>query len=127
MKYLCLAYEEEQKLNDLSEGEWHVLRQETLRRAIKRRLFELQPSGLQRASAPLKFALSTRSSDWTAAMVARRAELGIRASWRRQMGAKRPMLFCEQAGRGCFQLGGLATKLERSRWRGGRCACLSVR
>jgi hypothetical protein len=30
MKYLCLAYEEEQKLNDLSEGEWHILRQETL-------------------------------------------------------------------------------------------------
>jgi len=30
MKYLCLAYEEEQKLNNLSEGEWHVLRQETL-------------------------------------------------------------------------------------------------
>jgi hypothetical protein len=30
MKYLCLAYEEEQKLNDLSESEWHVLRKETL-------------------------------------------------------------------------------------------------
>ena len=30
MKYLCLAYEEEQKLNNLSGGEWHVLRQETL-------------------------------------------------------------------------------------------------
>jgi len=30
MKYLCLAYEEEQKLNNLSEGEWQVLRQETL-------------------------------------------------------------------------------------------------
>jgi hypothetical protein len=30
MKFLCLAYEEEQKLNNLSEGEWHVLRQETL-------------------------------------------------------------------------------------------------
>jgi hypothetical protein len=30
MKYLCLAYEEEQKLNDLSESEWHLLRQETL-------------------------------------------------------------------------------------------------
>ena len=30
MKYLCLAYEEEQKFNQLSEGEWHALRQETL-------------------------------------------------------------------------------------------------
>jgi hypothetical protein len=30
MKYLCLAYEEEQKLNALSEGEWHALREETL-------------------------------------------------------------------------------------------------
>lgn len=30
MKYLCIAYEEEQKLNDLSEREWHALRRETL-------------------------------------------------------------------------------------------------
>ena len=30
MKYLCLAYEEEQKLNDLSRGEWDALRSETL-------------------------------------------------------------------------------------------------
>ena len=30
MKYLCLAYEEEQKLNDLSQSEWDVLRNETL-------------------------------------------------------------------------------------------------
>lgn len=30
MKYLCLAYEEEQKLNDLSHSEWLELRQETL-------------------------------------------------------------------------------------------------
>ena len=30
MKYLCLAYEEEQRLNSLSEAEWHVLRRETL-------------------------------------------------------------------------------------------------
>jgi hypothetical protein len=30
MKFLCLAYEEEQKLNKLSEDEWHVLRQQTL-------------------------------------------------------------------------------------------------
>lgn len=30
MRYLCLAYEEEQKLNELTESEWHDLRQETL-------------------------------------------------------------------------------------------------
>lgn len=30
MKYLCLAYEEERKLNDLTEEEWHDLRRETL-------------------------------------------------------------------------------------------------
>lgn len=30
MKYLCMAYEEERKLNELSEGEWQALRQETL-------------------------------------------------------------------------------------------------
>jgi hypothetical protein len=30
VKYLCLAYEEEQKLHDLSQGEWDVLRGETL-------------------------------------------------------------------------------------------------
>jgi hypothetical protein len=30
MKYLCLAYEEERVLTDLSQGEWHALRKETL-------------------------------------------------------------------------------------------------
>jgi hypothetical protein len=30
MKYLGIAYEEEQKLNELSEAEWQALRQETL-------------------------------------------------------------------------------------------------
>jgi hypothetical protein len=30
MKYLCLAYEEEGKLNALSQGEWDTLRRETL-------------------------------------------------------------------------------------------------
>lgn len=30
MVYLCLAYEEEQKLNALSQAEWHALRKETL-------------------------------------------------------------------------------------------------
>ena len=30
MKYLCLAYEEEKKLNALSRSEWDALRNETL-------------------------------------------------------------------------------------------------
>lgn len=30
MKYLCIAYEEERKLSELSAGEWQALRQETL-------------------------------------------------------------------------------------------------
>lgn len=30
MKYLCLAYEAEQTLNDLTQDEWHALRRETL-------------------------------------------------------------------------------------------------
>ena len=30
MKYLCLAYEEQKKLDDLSRSEWHALRAETL-------------------------------------------------------------------------------------------------
>jgi len=30
MKVLCLAYEEEQKLNQLTRSEWHALRSETL-------------------------------------------------------------------------------------------------
>jgi hypothetical protein len=30
MKYLCLAYEEESKLNALSRAEWEILRRETL-------------------------------------------------------------------------------------------------
>ncbi len=30
MNYLCLAYEEEQKLNELAVDEWRALRQETL-------------------------------------------------------------------------------------------------
>ena len=30
MRYLCLAYEEESKLNALSQNEWNVLREETL-------------------------------------------------------------------------------------------------
>jgi hypothetical protein len=30
MKFMCMAYEEEQKLNELSVPEWHALREETL-------------------------------------------------------------------------------------------------
>jgi hypothetical protein len=30
MRFLCLAYEEERKLNELSQTEWHALREETL-------------------------------------------------------------------------------------------------
>lgn len=30
MKFLCIAHEEERKLNRLSQTEWHALRQETL-------------------------------------------------------------------------------------------------
>jgi hypothetical protein len=30
MKYLCLAYEEESKLNEMTRGEWDALREETL-------------------------------------------------------------------------------------------------
>lgn len=30
MKYMCIAYEEERKLNELLESEWQALRQETL-------------------------------------------------------------------------------------------------
>jgi hypothetical protein len=30
MKFLCLAYEEERRLNELSQEEWHALRRETL-------------------------------------------------------------------------------------------------
>ena len=30
MKYMCIAYEEQRKLDELSQGEWQALRQETL-------------------------------------------------------------------------------------------------
>jgi hypothetical protein len=30
MKYLCVAYEEEDRLNIMSKGEWDILRRETL-------------------------------------------------------------------------------------------------
>jgi hypothetical protein len=51
MKYLCLAYEEERTLNELTEGEWHALRQETLDYVES-----LQKSGHLIAAHPLKSA-----------------------------------------------------------------------
>jgi hypothetical protein len=53
MKYLCLAYEEEQKLNALSESEWHLLRQETLDYVAA-----LQDSGHLVDARPLRSATS---------------------------------------------------------------------
>jgi len=49
MKYLCLAYEEEQKLNALSESDWHALRDETLAYVE-----DLQKRGQYVASAALQ-------------------------------------------------------------------------
>ncbi len=51
MKYLCLAYEEEQKLNDLTHQEWLDLRQETLDYVES-----LQDSGHLLGAHPLKSA-----------------------------------------------------------------------
>jgi hypothetical protein len=51
MRYLCLAYEEEQKLNALSESEWHLLRTETLDYVAA-----LQESGHLIDARPLKSA-----------------------------------------------------------------------
>src|SRR5262245_14801740 len=49
MKYLCLAYEEEEKLNMLSASEWDALRRETLTY-----LEELQKKGTLLAAEPLQ-------------------------------------------------------------------------
>lgn len=49
MKYLCLAYEEESKLNALSKSEWSALRSETLSYVE-----ELQKSGYLIAAEPLQ-------------------------------------------------------------------------
>lgn len=49
MKYLCLAYEEEEKLNSLSKSEWDILRQETLDY-----IEELKRKGLLVAAEPLQ-------------------------------------------------------------------------
>jgi hypothetical protein len=51
MKYLCLAYEEEQKLNALPEPEWQELRREVLDYVE-----ELQRSGRLLAANPLQSA-----------------------------------------------------------------------
>jgi hypothetical protein len=51
MKYLCLAYEEESKLNLLSRSEWDVLRRETLDYVQL-----LRESGYLLAAEPLKSA-----------------------------------------------------------------------
>lgn len=53
MKYLCLAYEEERKLNNLSEGEWHTLRRETLDYVAA-----LQASGRLLDARPLRSAIT---------------------------------------------------------------------
>jgi hypothetical protein len=49
MKYLCLAYEEEKKLNALSKSEWGVLRGETLAYVE-----ELRKNGCLIAAEPLQ-------------------------------------------------------------------------
>jgi len=49
MKYLCLAYEEESKLNALSQSEWGKLRNETLTYVE-----ELQQKGYLIAAEPLQ-------------------------------------------------------------------------
>ncbi|MCG3154731.1 MAG: hypothetical protein DKINENOH_01325 [bacterium] len=49
MKYLCLAYEEESKLNALNKSEWSALRRETLSYVE-----ELQKSGYLIAAEPLQ-------------------------------------------------------------------------
>jgi len=49
MKYLCMAYEEESKLNALSQSEWSALRAETLSYVD-----ELRKSGYLIAAEPLQ-------------------------------------------------------------------------
>ena len=49
MKYICLAYEEEDKLNAMTKGEWEALRKETLGY-----LDELRESGYVIAAEPLQ-------------------------------------------------------------------------
>ncbi len=49
MKYLCLAYEQERRLNSLSKREWDVLRSETLNYVE-----ELHQKGCVIAAEPLQ-------------------------------------------------------------------------
>lgn len=56
MKYLCLAYEEEKVLNDLSRSEWDSLRRETLAYVD-----ELQKTGRLISAEPLKSARTART------------------------------------------------------------------
>jgi hypothetical protein len=56
MKYLCLAYEEEQKLNTLTQAEWDALRKETLAFVE-----ELRNSGRFIAAEPLQSVRTART------------------------------------------------------------------
>lgn len=56
MKYLCLAYEEEKVLNDLSRSEWDSLRRETLAYVD-----ELRKTGRLISAEPLKSARTART------------------------------------------------------------------
>ena len=55
MKYLCLAYEEESKLNALSKSEWDSLRDETLAYVD-----ELRSSGCLISTEPLQSVRTAR-------------------------------------------------------------------
>ena len=56
MKFLCLAYEEEEALNGLSEDEWRDLRQETLDYVD-----ELRRSGVLLSTEPLRSTKTART------------------------------------------------------------------
>jgi hypothetical protein len=53
MRFLCLAYESEQQLNDLSQEAWHALRRETLDyvESLRRDGILLETRALQSASS----------------------------------------------------------------------------
>jgi hypothetical protein len=53
MKYLCLAYEEEEKLNALSKSEWDELRNETLTylEELQKRGYVIAAQALQKRSS----------------------------------------------------------------------------
>lgn len=56
MKFLCLAYEEEKKLNDLSRDEWDALRTETLEYVE-----EMREKGYLITALPLQSARTART------------------------------------------------------------------